>query len=132
MQIINVYNQEYESGAAFWPDVHGRIIGALIISQLLLMGLLSTKQAAQSTPFLIALPILTISFHYYCKGRFEPAFTRFPLQVCFLHNLDFSAVLLFQVFMFLIHIELEEQFIYWNLWPSSVFYLIPFHLNFLF
>lgn len=79
-QIINVYNQEYESGAAFWPDVHGRIIGALIISQLLLMGLLSTKQAAQSTPFLIALPILTISFHYYCKGRFEPAFTRYPLQ----------------------------------------------------
>ncbi|KAG1368156.1 Calcium permeable stress-gated cation channel 1 [Cocos nucifera] len=22
-QMINVYNQEYESGAAFWPDVHG-------------------------------------------------------------------------------------------------------------
>ncbi|KAJ9689663.1 hypothetical protein PVL29_012380 [Vitis rotundifolia] len=79
-QIINVYNQEYESAAAFWPDVHGRIIAALIISQLLLLGLLSTKEAAQSTPFLIALPILTISFHYFCKGRFEPAFIRYPLQ----------------------------------------------------
>ncbi|XP_031260054.1 calcium permeable stress-gated cation channel 1-like [Pistacia vera] len=37
-QVINVYNQEYESGAAFWPDVHKRVIAALVISQLLLMG----------------------------------------------------------------------------------------------
>ncbi|KAF9608009.1 hypothetical protein IFM89_004890 [Coptis chinensis] len=79
-QIINVYNQEYESAAAFWPDVHGRIIAALIISQLLLMGLLSTKQAAQSTPFLIVLPVLTIWFHRFCKSRFEPAFVRYPLK----------------------------------------------------
>ncbi|KAK2984927.1 hypothetical protein RJ640_005668 [Escallonia rubra] len=79
-QIINVYNQEYESAAAYWPDVHGRIIGALVISQLLLMGLISTKQAAQSVPFLIALPVLTIWFHRFCKGRYEPAFIRYPLQ----------------------------------------------------
>ncbi|XP_062152235.1 CSC1-like protein At3g21620 [Alnus glutinosa] len=79
-QIINVYNQEYESAAAFWPDVHGRIIVALIVSQLLLMGLLSTKEAAQSTPLLIALPVLTIWFHMFCKGRYEPAFVRYPLQ----------------------------------------------------
>jgi hypothetical protein len=82
LQIINVYNQEYESAAAFWPDVHGRIIVALIVSQLLLMGLLSTKEAAQSTPLLIALPVLTIWFHMFCKGRYEPAFVRYPLQVC--------------------------------------------------
>ncbi|XP_059449325.1 CSC1-like protein At3g21620 isoform X2 [Corylus avellana] len=79
-QIINVYNQEYESAAAFWPDVHGRIIVALIVSQLLLMGLLSTKEAARSTPLLIALPVLTIWFHRFCKGRYEPAFVRYPLQ----------------------------------------------------
>ncbi|KAK9715036.1 hypothetical protein RND81_06G138600 [Saponaria officinalis] len=79
-QIINVYNQEYESAAAFWPDVHGRIIGAMVFSQLLLMGLLSTKKAASSTPFLIALPILTLWFHRFCKGRFEPAFKIYPLQ----------------------------------------------------
>ena len=79
-QIINVYNQEYESGAAFWPDVHKRVIIALIISQLLLMGLLSTKEAAQSTPFLIALPVLTIWFHFFSKGRHESAFIKYPLQ----------------------------------------------------
>ncbi|KAI5414542.1 protein OSCA1 [Lathyrus oleraceus] len=79
-QIINVYNQEYESGAAFWPDVHFRVIIALIVSQLVLMGLLTTKRAASSTPFLIALPVLTIWFHIYCKGRFESAFSKYPLQ----------------------------------------------------
>nr|XP_018673709.1 PREDICTED: protein OSCA1-like isoform X2 [Musa acuminata subsp. malaccensis] len=79
-QIINVYNQEYESAAAFWPDVHGRIISALVISQLLLLGLLSTKKAADSTPFLIALPILTIWFHRFCKNRYESAFVKYPIQ----------------------------------------------------
>lgn len=76
----DVYNQQYESAAAFWPDVHRRIIVALIVSQLLLMGLLSTKEAAQSTPLLITLPVLTICFHIFCKGRYESAFVRFPLQ----------------------------------------------------
>ncbi|XP_027097205.1 CSC1-like protein At4g02900 [Coffea eugenioides] len=79
-QIINVYDQKYESGAKFWPDVHRRIIVALVISQLLLMGLLSTKKAANSTPLLIVLPVLTIWFHLFCKGRFESAFVKFPLQ----------------------------------------------------
>jgi hypothetical protein len=85
MQIINVYNQEYESGAAFWPDVHGRVITALVISQLALMGLMSTKEAAQSTPFLIALPVLTIWFHRFCNGRHKSAFVKYPLQVCWCH-----------------------------------------------
>ncbi|KAL7150516.1 hypothetical protein ABFS83_05G117700 [Erythranthe nasuta] len=79
-QVINVYNQKYESAGAFWPHVHGRIIGSLIISQLLLMGLLSTKKAANSTPFLVVLPILTLTFHQYCKSRFEPAFRKYPLE----------------------------------------------------
>ncbi|KAF5732745.1 CSC1-like protein [Tripterygium wilfordii] len=79
-QIINVYDQKYGSGAAFWPDVHLRIIIGLVISQLLLLGLLSTKKAEDSTPFLVALPILTIWFHRFCKGRFESAFVKFPLQ----------------------------------------------------
>nr|GMD66824.1 CSC1-like protein At4g02900 [Ipomoea batatas] len=79
-QIINVYDQKYESGAAFWPDVHRRITIGLIISQLLLMGLMSTKDAAQSTPVILVLPVLTFWFHKVCKGRFESAFVKFPLQ----------------------------------------------------
>lgn len=81
-KIINVYDQKYESGAAFWPDVHLRILIGLIIAQLLHMGLLSATGADKSTtPWLIAQPILTIWFHKFCKGRFESAFVKFPLQV---------------------------------------------------
>ncbi|CAD6238376.1 unnamed protein product [Miscanthus lutarioriparius] len=79
-QIINVYNPEYESAAAFWPSVHGRIITALIVSQLLLLGLLSTKGAGQSTPVLLVLPVVTFYFHKYCKNRYEPTFVKCPLQ----------------------------------------------------
>ncbi|XP_027082720.1 CSC1-like protein At1g32090 isoform X1 [Coffea arabica] len=79
-QVINVYNQQYESAGAFWPHVHSRIIWSLLISQLLLMGLLSTKKAANSTPLIIVLPILTLAFHNYCKNRFEPAFRKYPLE----------------------------------------------------
>ncbi|KAK4776574.1 hypothetical protein SAY86_005262 [Trapa natans] len=79
-QIINVYDQKYESGATFWPDVHRRLIIGMIISQLLLMGLMSTKNAENSTPLLIVLPILTIWFHIFCKGRFGSAFVKFPLE----------------------------------------------------
>lgn len=45
------------------------------------MGLLSTKKAANSTPLLVVLPILTFTFHQYCKHRFEPAFNKYPLEV---------------------------------------------------
>ncbi|GFP79329.1 CSC1-like protein at1g32090 [Phtheirospermum japonicum] len=79
-QVINVYNQKYESAGAFWPHVHGRIVAGLLISQLLLMGLLSTKKASNSTPLLVVLPILTLTFHKYCKNRFEPAFRKYPLE----------------------------------------------------
>ncbi|XP_022720647.1 calcium permeable stress-gated cation channel 1-like isoform X2 [Durio zibethinus] len=76
-----VFCHQYESAAAFWPDVHGRIITALVISQVTLIGLLSTKRAAQSTPVLITLSVLTIWFHYrFCKARYEPSFVRYPLQ----------------------------------------------------
>ncbi|KAG4913127.1 hypothetical protein JHK86_053560 [Glycine max] len=79
-QIINVYAQQYESGGAFWPDVHGRVVMGLIISQILLMGLLTTRGTDKSTLVLIAQPILTFWFHRYCKGRFESAFVKFPLE----------------------------------------------------
>ncbi|XP_022150164.1 CSC1-like protein At4g02900 [Momordica charantia] len=79
-QIINVYNQKYESGAAFWPHVHRRVIIGLLISQLLLMGLFSMRDAEKSSAVLVALPILTIWVHKFCQGRFESAFVKFPLQ----------------------------------------------------
>lgn len=51
--------------------VHGCTIAALMISQIILMGLLSMKEAAQSTPLLITLPVVTIWFHKYCNCVFS-------------------------------------------------------------
>lgn len=82
MQVINVYNQKYESAGAFWPDVHARIIYSLVFSQLVLVGLMGTKGIVQATPILIVLPVLTVNFHMLCKSRYEPAFVKYPLQVC--------------------------------------------------
>ncbi|GJM94217.1 hypothetical protein PR202_ga10845 [Eleusine coracana subsp. coracana] len=48
--------------------------------QLLLLGLLSTKGAGQSTPVLLVLPVVTFYFHKYCKNRYEPTFVKCPLQ----------------------------------------------------
>lgn len=87
-QIINVYNQEYESAAAFWPGVHGRIVTAMVIAELLLLGLMGTKEASQSTPLLVALPVLTIWFHWICKTRYESAFVKYPLQVRLVLHVD--------------------------------------------
>lgn len=58
------------------------------------MGLLSTKEAAQSTPLLITLPVLTIWFHLFCQGRYGPAFVTYPLQVCqMLHKILWDSCL---------------------------------------
>ncbi|MBA0795499.1 hypothetical protein Gohar_006358 [Gossypium harknessii] len=79
-KVINVYDPKYESAAAFWPDVHKRMVIGLFISQLLLLGLLSTKKIGRNHFALLPLPVLTIWFFMYCKGRFESVFVRFPLQ----------------------------------------------------
>ncbi|GAB2240243.1 hypothetical protein Droror1_Dr00020761 [Drosera rotundifolia] len=87
-QIINVYDRKYESAAAFWLDVHLRILTGLFIAQLILLGLLSTKSLGKSTPLLIALPVLTIWFYIICKGQFESAFVQFPLQNAMMDTLE--------------------------------------------
>lgn len=76
-----MYHQRYESGAAFWPDVHGRVLIGLFISQILQIGLLSSRGAEKESLVLLAQPILTIWFYLFCKGRFESAFVKFPLEV---------------------------------------------------
>ena len=116
-QVINVYNAHYESGGGFWPHIHGRIITALVIEHLTLIGLFLVQgpltfgiisntgsdikdtilqyleKALTSTPFMVALPIFTLLFHRHCKNRFEPAFTRIPLEVNHCNHQNQSVIL---------------------------------------
>lgn len=109
MKVINVYEPDYDSAAAYWPHVHSRIITALVIEQLTLLGVFSLKgpigfvksdnsngathnvltylrYICSSTPFMILLPIGTLIFQSYCRRRFHPVFANYPLQVRRLHR----------------------------------------------
>ncbi|XP_031503048.1 CSC1-like protein At1g32090 [Nymphaea colorata] len=78
-QIINVYDPQYDSIAAFWPHVHESIMTSLITSHFHLIILLSTKKAP-STPLLTILLMLTIGFRNYCRKIFEPTFSKHPVE----------------------------------------------------
>ncbi|KAL3682931.1 hypothetical protein R1sor_000953 [Riccia sorocarpa] len=80
VQIINCNEPKYESAAAYWPYMFGYIIVALLIKHITLMGLMGLKEAKSSTPFLLPLPICTILFYFYCKNRFEHAFSCYALE----------------------------------------------------
>ncbi|KAL6567529.1 Calcium permeable stress-gated cation channel 1 [Orobanche gracilis] len=43
-------------------------------------GINGTKGIVPAVPLLLVLMVLTFFFHRYCKGRFESAFVRYPLQ----------------------------------------------------
>ncbi|GJT40241.1 hypothetical protein Tco_0940106 [Tanacetum coccineum] len=52
------------------------------------MGSLSTKEAASSTPFLLALPVMNIGFHLYCKDVFSPRRSPIGNLACLLNVAD--------------------------------------------
>ncbi|GAQ81109.1 early-responsive to dehydration stress-related protein [Klebsormidium nitens] len=79
-QIINVYEREFESAAGLWPFVASRIITALMVAQLTLLGVLSLKLATKVAPFAIPLPIMTALFGRVLKERFEANFVNSPLE----------------------------------------------------
>ncbi|KAL9679043.1 hypothetical protein QQ045_016896 [Rhodiola kirilowii] len=76
MSIIDSMRALEHSGLMFTNS----IVASLLISQLVLIGLLSIKGAANSTPILVMLFLLTIWFHKHCKDRFKPAFRKYPLE----------------------------------------------------
>eukprot|EP00271_Cylindrocystis_brebissonii_P007654 TRINITY_DN21220_c0_g2_i1.p1 TRINITY_DN21220_c0_g2~~TRINITY_DN21220_c0_g2_i1.p1 ORF type:complete len:363 (-),score=69.25 TRINITY_DN21220_c0_g2_i1:75-1046(-) len=80
-QFINVYEAQYDSAASFWPLVHNRIVAALVLEQVILIGCFAVKNATVAGACLIPLPILTLIWHFvFCKGPYENAFRLFSLE----------------------------------------------------
>ncbi|GBG82443.1 hypothetical protein CBR_g34820 [Chara braunii] len=79
-QIINVYDPAYESQGSFWPYVHGRVVTALVVMQIMLIGVFMLKEKFKLVPLLLPLPILTVFFTSYCTKRFFPAFQKYSMQ----------------------------------------------------
>ncbi|KAE8654910.1 Calcium permeable stress-gated cation channel 1 [Hibiscus syriacus] len=67
-----------ESAAAFWPHVHVRIIVALIVAASA-NGITEHERSIAVDSIAYHTSHMTICFHRFCKGRYEPAF-RYPLQ----------------------------------------------------
>ncbi|CAM6104678.1 unnamed protein product [Calypogeia fissa] len=79
-QVINAYDQKYESAGAYWPVMFAYVIIGLLTMHFTLIGVMALKDAVASTPCLIPLPLCTILFWYYCRSRFEGGFRCYPLE----------------------------------------------------
>ncbi|TXG62795.1 hypothetical protein EZV62_009789 [Acer yangbiense] len=85
-QVINFYDKQYESGAVFWPTVHRHIIYSVVISEVLLMLMLSI-QGEKLTPLLIPLPFLTLGFLKYSNNKFRSAFFVYPIEAAMVKDI---------------------------------------------
>ncbi|KAL0371945.1 UNVERIFIED_CONTAM: CSC1-like protein [Sesamum calycinum] len=74
-QVINVYNQKYDAPARSWS--HYSKLGNIAIAA---NGTAEHKEGCKLNSFAHHLTILTLTFHKYCKNRFEPAFRKYPLE----------------------------------------------------
>ncbi|KAK8708213.1 hypothetical protein V6N13_059257 [Hibiscus sabdariffa] len=80
-QILNVYVQKYDSGGEFWPIVQNATIFALLLTQVIALGVFGIKRSPVASGFVIPLIVLTLLFNEYCRQRFSPVFTRRPAQI---------------------------------------------------
>ncbi|MQM13916.1 hypothetical protein Taro_046843, partial [Colocasia esculenta] len=84
-QALKVYIPSYESYGRMWPHMHTRIIAALIVYQITMIGFFGVKKFYYA-PILLPLPVLSIIFAYVCNNLFYPAFDRTPLEVATLNQ----------------------------------------------
>ncbi|XXG74710.1 hypothetical protein AAC387_Pa07g3362 [Persea americana] len=81
-QALKVYVPTYESNGRMWPHMHARILAALVIYQITMIGYFSVKKFYYSV-LLIPLPVLSFIFTYVCRKRFYLGFEFTPLEaVC--------------------------------------------------
>ncbi|KAG9129424.1 hypothetical protein Leryth_018488 [Lithospermum erythrorhizon] len=79
-QVLNVYVPKYESYGRWWPHMHTRVIAALILYQLTMLGYFGVKKFIY-TPVLIPLPIMSFIFAFICRKKFYRFFQSIALEV---------------------------------------------------
>lgn len=79
-QALKVYVPAYESNGRMWPHMHSRILAALIIYQVTMLGFFGLKKFVYA-PFMLPVIILSFIFAFVCKQRFYLAFYHTPLEV---------------------------------------------------
>uniref|UniRef100_A0A0D6QTR2 CSC1/OSCA1-like 7TM region domain-containing protein n=1 Tax=Araucaria cunninghamii TaxID=56994 RepID=A0A0D6QTR2_ARACU len=79
-QALKVYVPTYDSSGSMWPHIHTRIMAALILTQITLIGYFSVKVFVY-VPVLVPLPFISVAFVYLCRKRFYPSFCVTSLEV---------------------------------------------------
>ncbi|XP_050287838.1 CSC1-like protein ERD4 [Quercus robur] len=79
-QALKVYVPAYESYGKMWPHMHKRILAALIIYQLTMLGYFGVKQFIYA-PLILPAVILSLIFGYVCSKKFYRSFCDTALEV---------------------------------------------------
>ncbi|XP_062096419.1 CSC1-like protein ERD4 [Humulus lupulus] len=79
-QALKVYVPSYECYGRMWPHMAVRIIAALILYQVTMIGYFSAK-IFYYTPFLIILPIISLLFAFFCHTKFYRSFHDTALEI---------------------------------------------------
>nr|GMD06459.1 CSC1-like protein ERD4 [Ipomoea batatas] len=79
-QALKVYVPSFESYGQMWPHMHMRVVAALILYQLTMIGYFGVKKFYY-TPLLIPLPILSFIFAFVCHKKFYRFFQSTALEV---------------------------------------------------
>ncbi|KAI3680967.1 hypothetical protein L6452_35747 [Arctium lappa] len=79
-QMLKVYVPKYESYGKMWPHMHVRILGALILFQITMVGYFTIKKFYYSA-LIIPLPILSFLFAFVCRKKFYPFFHTTAIEV---------------------------------------------------
>lgn len=79
-QIQDVYDIVYETCGEYWPHIHHYIFTAMILMQITMIGMFGLKSKPAASIATIPLFLITLLFNEYCKIRFLPTFSNFPVQ----------------------------------------------------
>lgn len=79
-QALKVYVPAYESYGKMWPHMHKRILAALIIYQLTMLGYFGVKRFIYA-PLILPAIILSLIFGYVCSKKFYRSFCDTALEV---------------------------------------------------
>lgn len=79
-QALKVYVPSYESYGRMWPHIAVRIIAALVLYQVTMLGYFTLKKFYY-TPFLVVLPIISLLFAFFCHTKFYRSFADTALEI---------------------------------------------------
>lgn len=79
-QALKVYVPSFESYGKMWPHMHLRLVAALILYQVTMVGYFGVKKFYY-TPILIPLPIASLIFSYVCRKKFYRFFQYTAVEI---------------------------------------------------